>query len=197
LGEDPQEFEMMHRLLARAFAPRGEMERKQIHRLTQAIWRRLRLFRAQARWEKDTLMCGLSVLPAAPRLSVLRTRALAYALFGFFTKQGQLLRCEQTLDGAIERRLRALLRKRSGGDPQFKIITRESRRELEEWEEQEAQEETLRRLEEGGPEVERILEETMPDWWVKRYRRLKTAGGNAESEAEPETPAVPTDEACE
>ena len=187
----------MHRLLARAFAPRGEMERKQIHRLTQAIWRRLRLFRAQARWEKDTLMCGLSVLPAAPRLSVLRTRALAYALFGFFTKQGQLLRCEQTLDGAIERRLRALLRKRSGGDPQFKIITRESRRELEEWEEQEAQEETLRRLEEGGPEVERILKETMPDWWVKRYRRLKTAGGNAESEAEPETPAVPTDEACE
>jgi hypothetical protein len=168
LGEDPNEFEEYWHLLARAFAPQDEIEAKLLRRLAEAVWRRLRFFRAQARWEGDSLKSNLLRLPASKKLSVEQTRTLAYGVFASFLNQEQLYGYEWKLLGKIERLLRILLRKRGGGDPEFKVITRQSRRELRELDEEEMEDRALARLAEGGPEVERILESIVPERWRKR-----------------------------
>jgi len=52
LGEAPEDFDKHLQLVARAFLPRDKEEGRLIERLAQATWRRMRIFRAQARLER-------------------------------------------------------------------------------------------------------------------------------------------------
>jgi hypothetical protein len=52
LGEAPEDFDRHLQLVARAFLPRDKEEGRLIERLAQATWRRMRIFRAQARLER-------------------------------------------------------------------------------------------------------------------------------------------------
>ena len=55
LGEDPAEFKAFARLIERTFVPQNLPEYEVVQRLAGAIWRRLRLHSAAARWEADAL----------------------------------------------------------------------------------------------------------------------------------------------
>ena len=68
------------------------------------------------------------------------------------------------LIGEVERQLRALLKIRSGGKAKFRFISRQTRKERRELEEEERYWRVLDRIDEGGPEVEAILEKFRPQW---------------------------------
>jgi hypothetical protein len=51
LGETPQDFEKHHQRVRQVFRPENREERHLVERLARATWRRIRLFRAQARYE--------------------------------------------------------------------------------------------------------------------------------------------------
>jgi hypothetical protein len=130
LGEKPKEWEAHQRLLVRTFAPQDEVERRVVARLAEALWRRLRLYPAQARWEADTLQHYLGDLPRESNLSVDETGARADLLLGALLLDSHLYRYENEFRRKIERLLRYLLRRRAGSDPHFPTDGRIS---LQEW----------------------------------------------------------------
>lgn len=168
LGEDPREFQLHRDLLARAFVPQDELERKVIHRLAEAVWRRLRLYRAQARWEADMLKAHLGASPPLKTLPPELTRLRAFGLMALLLNQDCLSRWSDQLLRRVEHMLRFLLRKRLGHeDREFRGLVLERCRvpkELEEMEEHWASERAVQRLLAGGPEVEAILERFRPAW---------------------------------
>ena len=136
LAENPQEFEDHRRRFAQVFAPEDETEGKLVRRLADATWRRLRLHRAQARWEADRLREFFADAPAAARLTPEETERRAYALADVFTDFQPFFTAASRLEAQIERVLRQLLRRRSGGAIKFKVFA--PRREslfddLDEW----------------------------------------------------------------
>jgi hypothetical protein len=64
----------------------------------------------------------------------------------------------------VERQLRPLLRIRSGGKAKFRFISNETRKGRRELEEEERYWRAFDRIDEGGPEVEAILEQFRPGW---------------------------------
>jgi len=123
LGEDPQEYREMQRLFRRLFVPRERPERELVTRLAQTCWRRLRLFRAQAHREHETLRRVLASVPAArrplgPEETELRAQLMGVALFDFSRTVEEALK----LQSQIECLLRALLRKRSSGTLEFRMV---------------------------------------------------------------------------
>jgi hypothetical protein len=70
----------------------------------------------------------------------------------------QLSRSRFRLLAEVERQLRALMKIRSGGKAKFHFISRQTRKEQRELEEEERYWRVVDRLEEGGPEVEALLE---------------------------------------
>jgi len=115
LGEDKQEFDLHLCLFERVFAPGDEEERQIVRRLAQTVWRRLRFFHAQARWEKERLQSMFAEAPAPVQLNledtVARAEGLALALMqfdAFFREPGKL-------ESQVESRLRRLIRKSSQG----------------------------------------------------------------------------------
>ena len=130
LGEDPREFKEMHRLFRRALAPRERPERELVARLAETCWRRLRLFRAQARREQEALRQALTSLPPAHhRLSEEETELRAHLLVSSLFNFSGILKEALKLQSEIECLLRALLRKRSSGTLEFQMVAprRESR----------------------------------------------------------------------
>jgi hypothetical protein len=130
LGEDPQEFREMQRLFRRLFAPRERPEKELVIRLAQTCWRRLRLFRAQARREQELLRRALASAPRprrplGPDETELRAQLLGLAVFDLSGTVKEALK----LQSQIECLLRALLRKRSSGVDEFRMVSprRESR----------------------------------------------------------------------
>lgn len=130
LGENPQEFREMHQLLRRVFVPRERPERELVARLAETIWRRLRLFRAQARREQDALRRTLESIPVEHRAlgheeTELRAQMLGIATYDFSSIMKEALK----LQSQIECLLRALIRKRSSGTYEFGLASprRESR----------------------------------------------------------------------
>jgi len=115
LGEDKQEFDLHLRLFEHVFAPGDEEERRIVRGLAQTVWRRLRFFRAQARWEKEKLQSMFAEAPALAQLSVedtvARAEGLALALMQFDAFYREL----NKLESQVESRLRKLIRKRSQG----------------------------------------------------------------------------------
>ena len=120
LGEDKREFDLHLRLFERVFVPADEEERQIVRGLAQTVWRRLRFFRAQARWEKEKLQRMFAKAPAPAKLTledtVARADGLARALMqfeAFFRELGKL-------ESQVESRLRKLIRKRSEGTIRWK-----------------------------------------------------------------------------
>jgi len=122
LKEDPQEFEQHLRQFEEVYAPADELERKLIRRLGELTWRRLRLFHAQARWEADRLHGLFATAPRAAPLTPLETERRALALVQVLNDWTALLREAFKVQSGIERLLRALVRKRSGGELDFQVL---------------------------------------------------------------------------
>jgi hypothetical protein len=173
LGENPKEWEAQSEGFARLFSPTNPVEEKVVHLLAAAVWRRLRLFTAQARWESDNLRRFLTRTPLISPLDADSTRLRAYGLMTLLLNREKFHRHDHHLTGVVERQLRTLLHLRTGGDPQFKYLMRRSPQERREAEELAAQwkrvhdaltdvtfEERLRR---GGPEVEAALARFRPE----------------------------------
>lgn len=167
IDDNPQESAKLSRLLKRTFAPQDDIERKLVRRLTAATRLRLRLYRAQAHWEAETLERVLGSGPAFRALDADQTRARACALMEILLKHDRMSDRAYKLTGRVERVLRALLWKRTGEDPHFRIITKGSREELKELDRLEADSRVWERLEQGGPEVQKIVEKIFPKWELR------------------------------
>jgi len=130
LGEDPREYQQMLRLVRRAFAPRELPEKQLVTRLAQTCWRRLRLFRAQAVRERESLGAALAAVPRASYpLSEEETELRAHLMLSSLFSFSGILKEALKLQSEVECLLRALLRKRSSGTLEFKMVSprRESR----------------------------------------------------------------------
>ena len=124
LGENPRHYRELHRLFHRAFAPRARTERQLVARLADTCWRRLRLLRAQAYREYEELRDMLLSMPAAPgALDAMETERRA-ALLSAATLQVIDMSSEALkLQSQIECVFRTLLRKRSSGTVEFRMMS--------------------------------------------------------------------------
>ena len=159
LGEDPAKFSSLLRLIERAFVPKNLPEYEVVLRLAGSIWRRLRLYRAAARWEEDALRQALSSGPRVESLGVDETRLRACGIMTLLLDEPRVVRSRFQLLAEVERQIRALLKIRSAGKARFRFISRQSRKAERELEEEERFWRVVDRIDEGGPEVEAILEE--------------------------------------
>jgi hypothetical protein len=164
LGENPAEFKALAGLIERTFVPKNLPEYEVVQRLASAIWRRLRLYKAAARWEADALRQALSSGPQVGSLSVDETQMRACGVMTLLLDETLLSRSRFQLLAQVERQLRALVKIRSGGKAKFHFISRQSRKERRELEEEERYWRAMDRIDEGGPEVEAILEKFRPQW---------------------------------
>jgi len=159
LGEDPAEFKALAELIERTFVPKNLPEYEVVRRLAGAIWRRLRLFKAAAQWEAEALRRALSAGPEAESLTVNETHLRACGVMTLLLDEALVSRSRSELLAQVERHFRALLKIRSGGKAKFRFLSRESRKERSMLEEEERFWEVIERIDEGGPEVEAILEQ--------------------------------------
>jgi len=157
LGEDPAEFKSFLALIERTFVPKDLPERQVVRRLASGIWRRLRLFKAAARWEEDALRQALSSGPELADLTVDETLVRAYAVMTLLLDETRLDQSRGQLLAEVERQFRDLIRIRSGGKAKFRTVTRQASKEERELEEEEKFWRAMDRIEQGGPEVEAIL----------------------------------------
>jgi hypothetical protein len=171
LGEDPKEYEAHKRRFRRVFAPRFQAEEKVVDLIAAAVWRRLRLFKAQARWESDALKQFFAKAAFIQPLGADETRVRGHFLLALLLDRDKLEAREQSLLAVVEREIRTLLRLRSGGDPDFRFISRDSEKTWRQYEklldameaeyreiaEEENRNDLLERLMEGGPDVEAAL----------------------------------------
>jgi hypothetical protein len=115
LGENKEEFDLHLRLFDRVFVPADEEEERIVRGLAQTVWRRLRFFHAQARWEKERLERIFAEAPATAQLglqnTVARADRLSLALMEFEAFYREL----NKLESQVEYWLRKLIRKRSDG----------------------------------------------------------------------------------
>ena len=146
LGENLSEFEAHRQRFAQVFAPEDDVEQRLVRRLAETVWRRLRLHRAQACWEADRLRALLAGAPRAARLTAEETEMRAYALAHVLNDFQTFFAKAQQLETQIERALRKLLRKRSGGTISFKAFSIPRDLELEELDEELSVEELLGRM---------------------------------------------------
>ena len=167
LGEDPKEFDAHLRQLRNFFGPRDEREGKIVAALAEAIRRRLRLWRAEAHWQSRYLEECLGAAAPLATPDPDQTLNRAWLLMGAVMSQDKLFERDRRLVAAIERVLRQLVRKRSDGRHDLKMFAREARRPKDEdvaaVERAERDLKIWERLEEGGPEVEAILERFRED----------------------------------
>jgi hypothetical protein len=163
LGEDAGEFRVLAGLIERTFVPKNLPEYEVVQRLAEAIWRRLRLYKAAANWEAEALRQALSSGREAESLSVGETRLRAYGVMTLLLDETRLSHSRFQLLAEVERQFRALMGIRSGGKAKFRFISRQTRKERRELEEEERYWRVIDRIDEGGPEVEAILEKFPPE----------------------------------
>jgi hypothetical protein len=113
LGDAPEDFDKHLQLVARVFLPRDQEEGRLIERLAQATWRRMRIFRAQARLER---LAWRRLAGPAGKVRHL-TRAEVYQRADEVSKllrEGHLVENEAwKLEDRIERILATLIRQRA------------------------------------------------------------------------------------
>jgi hypothetical protein len=123
LGEDKREFDRHLRFFARIFAPADEEEKAMVKRLAETVWRRLRFFRAQARWEEERLQKVFAQAPPPDPFdlddTVARANGLTLALMEFQAFYREL----NKLESQVEFWLRKLIRKRSRGELNWKCFS--------------------------------------------------------------------------
>jgi hypothetical protein len=146
LGENPSEFEAHRQRFAQVFAPEDDAEQRLVRRLAEIVWRRLRLHRAQACWEAARLRQLFAEAPRAARLTAEETEQRAYALAHLLNDFERFFKEAQRLEAQIERALRKLLRKRSGGRINFKALATRGDPRLIEPEEEWTVEEVIEEL---------------------------------------------------
>jgi hypothetical protein len=78
--------------------------------------------------------------------------------------EGRLFRSRFQLLAEVERQFRALLKIRSGGKAKFRVISHRTGKQERELEEEERLWRAIDRIDQGGPEVEAILEKFRPQW---------------------------------
>ena len=150
LGEDPAEFDAHGQRFAQVFAPQDDAEREIVRRLAETVWRRLRLHHAQAHWESNRLRKFLAEAPRAARLSAQETEQRAYALAHVLNDFRWFFDEASRLEAKIERQLRRLLRRRSGGAISFKALCPRRDSKLDGLDEELSVEELLGRMQELG-----------------------------------------------
>jgi len=130
LGESPQKFHNFIRRITRAFQARGPAERRAARRLAEAIWRHLRLFRARWRRESDAFERICDFAERGPGRDPEHLRSVGRLLMEAILAHPGLDRTEPRLLCGVERAIRAYLRLVVGGDPKFRLFTREPRHRL-------------------------------------------------------------------
>jgi hypothetical protein len=113
LGESKEEFEGCLRLFERGFAAADDEELRLVRGLAATVWRRLRFFHAQARWEKERMQRVFAQAPA--QFDVEETVARADRLVLAFMELDPFFRELSKIETRIEFWLRKLIRKRSQG----------------------------------------------------------------------------------
>jgi hypothetical protein len=120
LGEDPAEFERHLALFDRMFIPGNEEEKAIVRGLAETVWRRLRFFHAQARWEMERLHRIFAEAPAPAKLDLDDTVARANGLTLGLMEFDAFFRELSKLESQVEFWLRKLIRKRSHGKLRWK-----------------------------------------------------------------------------
>jgi hypothetical protein len=115
LGESKEEFEGCLRLFERGFAAADAEELRLVRGLAATVWRQLRFYHAQARWEKERMQRLFAPAPAPAQLDVEETVARADSLVLAFMELDPFFRELSKLETRIEFWLRKLIRKRSQG----------------------------------------------------------------------------------
>ena len=146
LGEDKRECASFIRFVESVFPAASDDEKPIVRGLAETLWRRLRFFHAQARWERERLQKTFRVARPAPPSNlhdlVARADRLSLALIDFEAFYREL----DKLESQVEYWLRKLIRKRSHGeinwrgssprrDPVIERMEREERenRFIENW----------------------------------------------------------------
>jgi hypothetical protein len=135
--------------------------------MANAIWRRLRLYNAAARWEADALRKCLGQGPEAGSLTADETLMRGHGVMVLLLDETRLSRSRFKLLCDVERQLRALMRIRSGRKTRFNFISRQTVKEIKELEEDARYWRAVDRIAEGGPEVEAAIDKITPDWMRK------------------------------
>lgn len=115
MGEDPAEFRAHHALFFRIFAPLDAQERAWVQRIADLSWKRLRYFRALARWELNALKLGFISLTRDEPISARETERRAYYLARLFARFARHVDPITRFQTRIDREIRKLLKRRSDG----------------------------------------------------------------------------------
>jgi hypothetical protein len=124
LGENPRDYESIHRLVARYLNPQNEDEETVAHLIADSLWRQHRVFFAQAAWQLERLNFFLSKAPPLEEPDADETRLRAYTLVSVLLDRDESHHRAWRLVGATERLLRRFLRLRFGRDPDFHTDSR-------------------------------------------------------------------------
>ena len=158
LHENPRDLEAHAQRFARVFAPADPAEAKVVREIADLAWRRLRLFKAQARWEAGRLKKFFERSDFVQPLDAELTRMRAMALLGLLTDHDKFFDNERRLIAAIERQLRTLARLRAGGDANFRFYSRDSEKERRRYRELERERQKIQEEEQMLKHLERFLE---------------------------------------
>ena len=124
MGEDPQEYQTLLRLFQGIFVPQDEVEQEYVRRLTEASWKRLRLFRAQAVWELQRLKEVLEGIDTSRPLTAQETHRRAAMLFMVFDYYIDYIDLIEKHKKQIQKYIHKIIIKRSQGAMDFKVIPR-------------------------------------------------------------------------
>jgi hypothetical protein len=179
LGEDRKEFARHFHLLRAYFGPRGPQEEKIVRTVVEAVRRRIRLWRAEAYWQSRHLeqLLEMAAPLATPDPELTRHRAMV--LMEVLSRQERLFELNYRLLAVLERLLRRLVRRRSGGQLDLKMLAREERRppdsEEAKLERLHAENQVWARLLDGDPELQAVLDGLRPQWMRERDKRAEPA----------------------
>jgi hypothetical protein len=123
MGEDPQEFREHHALFHAIFVPVDEEERLWVRRLADINWKRLRFLRAQAAWELERLKKAFEPVTArGTPIGAEETLRRAHIFTRTFAGFVEYIEPLDKFQSRMDRELRKLLKKRSGGKIKYKVF---------------------------------------------------------------------------
>ena len=120
MGEDPREQGKHHALFERVLVAQDDEERQCIKRMADINWKRLRFFRALAGWEMERLHKAFAPLARSASISAEETLRRAYIFSRVWSGYLEYLEAIGKFQSRMEREIRKLLRKRSGGKVKFR-----------------------------------------------------------------------------
>ncbi len=125
MGEDVHEFDRHLRRFVRAFAPRNPVERTLVRAIGETAWRMLRAYYTRAAADAKMLKHLLNSAPRARALSAGDTLDLIIKLELALGNDLKLMDSAARIRRQLERLTGMLVRKRSRGKLDYRIITKE------------------------------------------------------------------------